>query len=1002
MNKNIPDSGKARIRVRARAVDMLGRQQITGIPTAIHELFKNAHDAYADRVEVDYYREDDLFILRDDGIGMTRKDFENKWLTLGTESKVDANQVTGFVPKGKAKRTITGEKGIGRLAIATIGRQVLVVTRALREDGLHDVVFALIHWGLFEIPGIDLDEIIIPISEVSGGTLPDNARVAALAQIVHQNVEALSERIPNENKKRILDDLSLFSFGPAEIAELLQRPSLLDDGCGTHFYILPTDSIIQNDIDNGSDDEASNMEKMLLGFSNTMYADQPPLMRTAFRDHHGGDDYAEIIGGEAFFTPAEFALADQHIEGTFDEYGQFRGFVSIYHRPAKEHIVRWSGGNGSATECGPFRIKFAYLQGETKDSSVPMDQYPILYRKTNKIGGLYIYRDGIRILPYGRSDYDFLDIERRRTKSASDWFFSYRRIYGAVEVSHDRNVNLIEKAGREGFRENRAYRQLRDILINFFIQLAFDFFRDTANDTLFTEVKTELQRQAKLIKQREKQVAARKKQFSNALDAFFRQLEKGYFTEEAEDIRQDTKKRIESVRSISDPDRAAHQLLNLETESKGRVMALRQQMTLTRPRSIGFSKTVMADWDAYQKNRGKLEAELIAPLESDLDQMITQLNENHIGVNRRRRIAHQLEGEKRTVQRRSNVLKREVGEQIQLFQSELQGTLQQKLGILNKTVEQVLIDFERTDAARLAEDELADRQQQWESNIESALSNTEEYLSALRDRLRELTETIRQGDLLDADTMGAVETQSQAYKEQLDTYFEFAQVGMAIGIVQHEFSSTVLRIRKCIKELKPWADGTPQLQPIYRDIRHNFEHLDGYLNLFTPLNRRLYRKEQSLSGYEIFRYLQDIFGDRVDRHEIKLEHTPAFDANTVMAFPSTLLPVFVNLMDNAIYWITSDKDSDRYIRLDADERGYAVSNGGPGIAHRDADRIFEFGVSHKPGGRGMGLYISRESLKRDGFDLELVNAGETSRPMFLIRTGKSVTEGEILDNGESS
>ena len=46
---------------------MLGRQQIAGIPTAISELFKNAHDAYADRVEVDYYRREGLFVLRDNG-----------------------------------------------------------------------------------------------------------------------------------------------------------------------------------------------------------------------------------------------------------------------------------------------------------------------------------------------------------------------------------------------------------------------------------------------------------------------------------------------------------------------------------------------------------------------------------------------------------------------------------------------------------------------------------------------------------------------------------------------------------------------------------------------------------------------------------------------------------------------------------------------------------------------------------------------------------------------
>ena len=44
---------EATFKARARTLDMLGRQQIAGIPTAISELFKNAHDAYADRVEVD-------------------------------------------------------------------------------------------------------------------------------------------------------------------------------------------------------------------------------------------------------------------------------------------------------------------------------------------------------------------------------------------------------------------------------------------------------------------------------------------------------------------------------------------------------------------------------------------------------------------------------------------------------------------------------------------------------------------------------------------------------------------------------------------------------------------------------------------------------------------------------------------------------------------------------------------------------------------------------------
>src|ERR1700752_2838137 len=111
----------ARFRVRARTVDMLGRQQIAGIPTAISELFKNAHDAYAKNVEVDYLRDDDLLILRDDGLGMTHEDFENRWLMLGTESKIAPPTLTP-PPRDpdQPKRPILGEKGIGRLAIAII------------------------------------------------------------------------------------------------------------------------------------------------------------------------------------------------------------------------------------------------------------------------------------------------------------------------------------------------------------------------------------------------------------------------------------------------------------------------------------------------------------------------------------------------------------------------------------------------------------------------------------------------------------------------------------------------------------------------------------------------------------------------------------------------------------------------------------------------------------------------------------------------------------------
>ncbi len=42
------------------------------------------------------------------------------------------------------------------------------------------------------------------------------------------------------------------------------------------------------------------------------------------------------------------------------------------------------------------------------------------------------------------------------------------------------NGNLVEKAGREGFRANRAYREFASMLENVFERLAIDFFRPTS------------------------------------------------------------------------------------------------------------------------------------------------------------------------------------------------------------------------------------------------------------------------------------------------------------------------------------------------------------------------------------------------------------------------------------------------------------------------------------------------------------------------------------------
>ena len=240
---------EATFRARARTLDMLGRQQIAGIPTAISELFKNAHDAYADTVEIDFYRRDGLFVLRDDGVGMTRDQFVDRWLTIATESRVKGAEAGRGAPPipGKAKRPVLGEKGIGRLAIATIASQVLVLTRAWREGDLSDLMVAFVNWRLFECPELNLEDIWIPVRTFPGGTLPGRTEIDEMVDSFRRRHTHLRDNIGEDTWERVESELARFEVDPQDIDSYLRNPSLAAEGHGTHFVLLPASNRLVDD-----------------------------------------------------------------------------------------------------------------------------------------------------------------------------------------------------------------------------------------------------------------------------------------------------------------------------------------------------------------------------------------------------------------------------------------------------------------------------------------------------------------------------------------------------------------------------------------------------------------------------------------------------------------------------------------------------------------------------------------------------------------------------------
>ena len=960
-------------------------------------LFKNAHDAYAQRVEIDYYRSDGLFVLRDDGMGMTREEFVERWLTVGTESKLVSAGMTPTLQDSQRVRPMLGEKGIGRLAIATIGPQVLVLTRARRANRLSELTAAFVNWSLYECPGVDIDDIRIPIRTFVGGELPSGDDVLEMVTEFGENSRRLRDTIGEEFYNRIVSELQQFGVDPKNIDSYLGDPTLTGVGSGTHFVILPSSELLPMDIDGEPRvDRATPLTKALFGFTNTMTPDHsPPVIRTAFRDHKTDEVADDLIDESEFFIPDEFFNADHQIGGNFDEYGQFKGTVEIYGEPVENHVIPWTGAAGNRTICGPFSICFAAIEGEGKHSTLPSQDHSIMMQKMAKIGGLYIYRNGVRILPYGDTDYDWLDIEFHRTKSAYYYYFSHRKMFGVIEIDNRHNRNLHEKAGREGFRENRAYRQFKSILKNFFLQMVADFFRkEGMHSEKFEERKAELEKTELDRRRREKLVSVKKSKFSEDLRSFFDRISSNTPQDEALQLGQAISEKMGEVCSIDDPEHASEAILEVERYARSELRNLESRYKISRPR-IGLSKAMQKDWRDYTVALSGLTESVFRPTQQLIEDIIGDQAEGaRIAIDRRLGAESALDELAQHAKRQTRDRSASVRHEADRVIDEVRSVASTCIREVEDELRAVTSEFQRTDSAHLTDGDFVATRDTLESRI---LKVSEDKSALLESLLAQLEALDLSGDTSTLDQLVAVEQRNLLLEEEIEIDLQLAQLGMAVEVINHEFSSTVRSLRNNLRRLKAWADVNKDLEDLYRNIRASFDHLDGYLTLFTPLQRRLYRKAVEIRGSQICEFLDDLFRERFTRHGIIFSCSDAFKLSRIWGFPSSFYPVFVNLVDNSIYWLSQQNPSHaRRIVLDSRDEDILLSDTGSGVAVRDSDAIFQFGFTRKPGGRGMGLHISRETLRRVNYDLVLESQTEGGGATFVIHPIRSEEQEEQL------
>ena len=443
---------------------------------------------------------------------------------------------------------------------------------------------------------------------------------------------------------------------------------------------------------------------------------------------------------------------------------------------------------------------------------------------------------------------------------------------------------------------------------------------------------------------------------------------------------------MKTVSEIDDPDLASAELLDTEREANRKLEEVRTKYSITRPRGVGLTKRLTSDWEAYQMECDRLEAEVFAPFVKEVgESLVSTADIANIHIDQRQRIQELIQNvadtQNSALRIESSALRQAAGDARRAAISATNEALQE----LRNVIAEIELNLAHSDLSDLQPTQIEDIRSDYQQRIDAVASRNTGRLGGVRELLAGIAEGINEGtDISQLDIAEALETELYALQEKADSDEELVQLGLAIAVINHEFEAAIKIIRRHLRELGSWARANDGLASVYRGLRTNFEHLDAHLNLFTPLQRRLYRRRIDISGKEIVYYIRALFGVRFDRHGIQLKASQAFVDTNVHTYPSTIYPVFVNLLDNFIFWL-KDKPGERLILLDCGDRSFCIGNNGPPIPRRDAESIFEKGFSRKPRGRGLGLYISKRVLHKEGMTLTLdLNGSPDDGVLFLL------------------
>jgi signal transduction histidine kinase len=149
--------------VDAELLRELGERLVGRPHIALAELIKNSYDADATVVEIEFFV--DRISVIDNGHGMSEQDFAERWMRIGTTRKRDLSL------SPELGRTLTGSKGVGRLAAQLLARHLVLESVGRGPSGaLEPGIRATVDWD-HAVKAGELTSVKVPVAPLPADVL---------------------------------------------------------------------------------------------------------------------------------------------------------------------------------------------------------------------------------------------------------------------------------------------------------------------------------------------------------------------------------------------------------------------------------------------------------------------------------------------------------------------------------------------------------------------------------------------------------------------------------------------------------------------------------------------------------------------------------------------------------------------------------------------------------------------------------------------------------------